>query len=471
MRGRLALAAAILASAACTKTNPNFCADAGRDLLFSCSALDAARHDVRDASGDGGDAGDAVDAAKESAPEAKGPVCVTDNECAASADAGTPACGTRDGGAACVECTSSSHCKSTKPVCDSVAEKCVECLGTEGASGTECKADSKRSVCNKMTQSCVGCVDNTNCAPATPICDGTLKSCRTCVSDTECTGIGPGICVDWDGHCATNAEVAFLDRGGSCEGPQSQYCTSSTAVSALTPQKTIVLITGSMPVSAVTITGVAPSPVLIVGRGAASVGAGAGDAAGIAIDGVRKVWVRDLKISGGTAGILVMAGAELHLTRAKIVGNAAGGIQTKSSSFDITNTIIAMNGQGDSTGGISWAGARLGDIPASGISRFENNTVVGNLSLGVSCAAAYPILGSIVHGNTAPQLTGCMAAAPCCGATDPDPGLDASYHLMSGSPCIDKIPATGMTLTTDIDQRPRPAPPGSLDCGADEFTP
>ncbi len=60
-------------------------------------------------------------------------------------------------------------------------------------------------------------------------------------------------------------------------------------------------------------------------------------------------------------------------------------------------------------------------------------------------------------------------ATTCCGTGDPDPKLDTTYHLMSGSPCIDKITATPLTLTVDIDGQSRPAPPGLLDCGADEF--
>jgi len=77
-------------------------------------------------------------------------------------------------------------------------------------------------------------------------------------------------------------------------------------------------------------------------------------------------------------------------------------------------------------------------------------------------------LGSIVHGNTAAQMAGCVAATPCCGATDPDPMLDPTYHLKAGSMCIDKLDATTTSLGVDIDGQPRPAPPGKLDCGADE---
>ncbi len=128
-----------------------------------------------------------------------------------------------------------------------------------------------------------------------------------------------------------------------------------------------------------------PSP-LVVGQGGATIGAGSGDTAGVHVVGPSTFWVRDLKISGGTVGVVADMGAELHLTRCVVTRNDKGGIKTINSSFDITNTIIAANAQGDATGGINWAGARLGDVPTGGISRFENNTVVDNLQVGVSCS-------------------------------------------------------------------------------------
>jgi hypothetical protein len=462
----LALALGVVAlGCGCTKVNPRFCGDHVKhdcEMPKADAAVDS--HPDATETGDVGETGG--DVVVEAGPESKPPVCVTDNEC--SADAGTPACSSADGGAMCVQCTDSKkHCADPqKPVCDQTAQKCVECVGT----GTECTADAAKSVCNVATQSCVECINNTKCTGTKPICDMTQKACRACTADSECKDIGPGICVDFDGHCATNAEVVFLDRGGACDSTQSQYCVSGLAVTALTGAKPILLISGAMPVAAIDISGAAPNPVLIVGRGGASVGAGSGDIAGVRIDGVRKAWVRDLKISGGTVGVLADAGADLRLTRCTIVGNGAGGIRTIGASFVITNTIVAANSQGEGSGGVSWAGVRLGDPPVGGSGRFENNTVVDNTQVGIACSTVYDITTDIVHGNTGGESVNC-SAANCCGAGDPDPKLDASYHLMSGSPCIDKIDATATSLTIDIQGQPRPAPPGKLDCGADELVP
>jgi hypothetical protein len=463
-------------AAACTKSNPNYCAEAGAQLNYSCEELDAAVHSDRpveqvEAAGDSaGEAPDSNDAASESpvdgsdASEVQKPICSSDNDCA-GADAGTPACDTTDAGARCVECTADKHCPTTKPVCDTTVDKCVECTGLDPA--VECQTTAKPA-CDTMTQTCVQCVDDSKCGNPTPICDAVKNTCRPCTADSECKGMGPEICVDWDGHCATNAEVAFLDRGGTCDASVSQYCTSSSAVSAITAAKSILLITGTMPVSAITIPADAQNPILILGRGGASVGAGVGDNAGIEVDGPRKAWVRDIKISGGTLGLLA-SGSELHLTRATIVGNATGGVLTRNvTGFDVTSSIIANNGQGDATGGIVWAGVRLGDVPAGGLSHFENNTVFMNAATGVSCSEAYSILASVVYGNSGPsQIAGCMTTTPCCGTSDPL--LDATYHLMSTSPCIDKLTATMTTPATDVDGQPFPTAAGKLDCGADQY--
>jgi hypothetical protein len=459
--GRCTMVAVLsVAFAACTKDNPNYCADAA---FNNCLRADAAVDRPADISPpvDGGDGGDAVDAPEvgdaqdaSDASDVKTPVCSTDDNCA-GADAGTPACELKgDAGARCVECTKNTHCGGSKPVCDTSADQCVECTGAAGNAGMECK-DSGKSVCNAQTRSCVQCIDNSKCGGTTPICDKTQNKCVPCTADSECAGIGTGICVDFDGHCASAAEIVTLQGGANCTAAGKLFCTGNDAVNALDADHPILLIQGPDPVSTISPPAGAPPKVLIVGRGGASVAAGAGDVAGIRLTGSHKFWVRDLKVSGGTVGVLADAGAELHLTRCVVTTNGKGGIKTANASFDITNTVVAANSAGTDTGGVVWGGVRLGDIPASGISHFENNTVVDNLATGISCVNAYTIAGSIVHNNTSANIAGCATTAPCCGATDPDPGLDPSYHLKSGSVCIDKITATTMSL--------------SVDCGADEF--
>jgi len=458
------LAVAAFASLACTVANTKYCANGGVTKTCPTDAGSSKDADARPTEGgDSRDGGEAGDTSIDLTPEAK-PACTIDGDCAA--DGGVLlACDKSGTEAKCVQCVEAKHCTDPKkPACDIKVHQCVECVGT----GTECTADSKKSVCNVAAQQCVECIDDTKCTGTKPICDAAQKSCRSCAADAECKD-APGICVDFDGHCATNGQVVFLDRGGTCDPLQSKYCTAASAVAALTAQKPILLISGAMAVGALDLSGAAPDPVLIVGKAGTSVGAGSGDNAGVRIAGVRKAWVRDLKISGGTVGVLADQGSELHLTRCTIVGNMAGGILTNGASFDITNTIVAGNDQGDPMGGVVWAGVRLGDLPTGGKSRFENNTVVDNKQVGISCETPYDVTTNILHGNVGGESVNCGAAA-CCGAGNPDPKIDASYHLQVGSPCIDKIDATTLSLTIDIQGQPRPVPPaGKLDCGADEY--
>jgi hypothetical protein len=474
-----ALLAVVALGLGCTKTNPRYCGGGGY-IDKDCAKPADGGLDRHDATADEGQTADATDVAEASADVAvdvadtaeAGPICSSDPECAAMGDGGAPACETRDGGARCVQCTKNTHCGSAKPICDTTSDTCVQCNGVDPT--MECK-DSSMSACDVQHHVCVQCVDNTKCGGTTPICDLSTNTCRPCSADSECKA-APGICVDFDGHCAVPADVITLQSNAGCTASAADFsfCKSADAVGGLaaSPARSVLIVKGPAPVAALDVTGSVVAPkVLIVGQGGATIGAGSGDPAGVHVNLANKaVWVRDLSIGGGTTGVIAEASSELHLTRLVITHNDKGGVRTTSASFDITNSIIAANGVGSDTGGVTFGGARLGDIPASGVAHFENNTVVGNAGPGVSCFGAYQILNSIVHGNTTAQTAGCAATTPCCGASDPDPLLDATYHLMSNSPCIGQIPATMSTLTVDIDRQPRPTPPnGKLDCGADEF--
>jgi hypothetical protein len=473
---RLLLVALAIVFAACTKNNANYCA---HNINHSCAAdasaerpatseagADADAGEVGDASGDG-DAGDgATDGQVEQAP-----ICSADDACVAL-DAGVPACDTSDGGARCVECTKDAHCKdSNKPVCDTTKNRCVQCTGTDPT--VECQATGL-SVCDTSTQTCVQCLDDKKCANPTPVCDTTSKSCRICKVDSECKDIGPGVCVDWDGHCATSSEVVTLKSNPGCAlsgVADFKFCKSADAAVALSviPPRPVLLVQGPDPVAAIDLTSVgqiAPK-VLIVGQGAAVVGAGSGDVAGVHLGSAAKFWVRDLAISGGTLGVAAEMTPELHLTRCVITHNDKGGLRTTGTGFDITNTIVAANGAGSDLGGVAFGGVRLGTAPASGPSNFANNTVVDNLQVGISCATPYDVSTSIVHGNNGGDALNCTGG-PCCGPTNPDPLLDPSYRLKMGSPCIDKITPSMSTVTVDIDGHARPFG-AKLDCGADEF--
>jgi hypothetical protein len=474
-----------LAAAGCKEPNPDYCPQADA-YNKSCSranaAADAAARDAKDAREAGGDAGDAAahdagdardagDATADAAdaPVEKKPLCTVDGgECAAMADGGgLLTCDTSGVQPRCVECVESKNCQdSKKPVCDTKVNRCVECIGT----GTECAFDAARTACDVAAQKCVECVDDTRCAGTKPVCDTAKKACRACAADAECKA-GPGLCVDWDGHCAQASEVVTLQGGAGCVQAAPNYCKAADAANALSPSRPILLVKGPDAVAAIDPPAGAATQVLIAGKAGALVGAGSGDPGGVHLTGATEFWVRDLKVSGGTIGIVIDGAKMAHINRCVVAGNGKGGILTSNASFDITNTVIADNLAGlDTSVGAGFGGVRLNDPPAGGTARFENNTVVNNKLIGVSCKTPRDVSSSVVYGNVGGEALNCAGSA-CCGAGDPkvDP---TTYLLMSGSPCIDKLPATAMSVTTDVQGQARPTPPaGKLDCGADEFGP
>jgi hypothetical protein len=478
---RFALLAVVALGLACTKTNPRYCGDGGYIGKDCTRPRDAGVDLPHDAAADAGETADATDVAEASADVTtdatdtsaeKGPVCSSDDQCTGTADGGTPACGTADGGvAACVECTMDKHCTGTKAICDTAKQQCVECTGTDSM---DCKGK-PGTVCIAATQTCVECTSNAQCTGTAtkPICDTSSHTCRPCALDSECTA-APGVCVDWDGHCATTAEVVTVQGGASCvpSPATGQFCRTDQALAAK-PNSGVIIVKGPDPVATIEpLGGSLGDKLLIVGRGGAVVAAGAGDVAGIHLGNPRTYYVRDLKVAGGTIGILAEGMTDVHITRCVVVLNPKGGIKTSTASFDITNTVVSGNGPGVDTGGVAWGGVRLGDLPPGTSGRFANNTVVDNSSIGVSCTSStYDVSTSIVHGNQGGDSIGCSGGA-CCGG-NVDPKIDASFHLMSGSPCIDQIAATASTVKLDIDQQARPTPPttAKLDCGADEFFP
>jgi hypothetical protein len=480
MRRLLTLVAlALVAAAGCKVTNQDYCedAEAGPPFYKSCSkyraSLDAKleapkaadAHDAGDVA-DAAEAGDAVEAGDAiDAPVEKKPFCTPDGgECAAMADGGAAlVCDTSGAALRCVECVVSTDCKGGKPVCDTKVNKCVECVGT----GTECPAGAfpGKPVCDVPNQKCVVCLDNSQCTGKTPICDKAKKECRPCAADSECTA-APGICVDWDGHCAQATEVVTLQGGAGCVSAAPNYCKASDAVAALSATRNILVVKGSDAVAAIDPPVGAAAKVLIVGQGKPLVAAGGGDPAGVHLTGAAEFYVRDLKISGGTVGIAADGAQMVHINRCTVTGNGKGGILLSSSSYDVTNTVIADNMAGlDPTVGAGFGGARLNDPPAGGTARFENNTVVNNKLIGISCRSLRDVSTNVVFGNVGGDAPGCLGP-PCCGTGDPM--LDATYHLTAGSPCIDKLTPTNMSVTTDIDGGKRPNG-AKLDCGADEL--
>ncbi|HZI45244.1 MAG TPA: hypothetical protein VFD53_08495, partial [Ilumatobacter sp.] len=110
----------------------------------------------------------------------------------------------------CVDptCTTSAECGDpAAPYC--VGNTCVAlCDGDAScpaASAPWCAPDG----------ACVACLDATHCGGDAPICDSATRSCRACTADNECPD---GICLAYEGVCATNAEAVFVRNDGIDRG-------------------------------------------------------------------------------------------------------------------------------------------------------------------------------------------------------------------------------------------------------------
>src|SRR5262245_1628531 len=190
---RLALlAAAALATAGCTKANPDYC-----DETTNCpggAACDLVTHMC----------GEPIDAA---APDVA------------------------------IQCTADEACAG---VCDQ--NMCVPC----GALGCSGRIDGKN-VCDGSGV-CVECVVNDDCGLSMPICRG--EACSTCESDAECeTLMGDpgqiGVC-NGAGACVGGGEAIFVDASASCAvgdgSATTPYCVIQDGVDDVTAAKSVILV-------------------------------------------------------------------------------------------------------------------------------------------------------------------------------------------------------------------------------------
>ncbi len=273
------------------------------------------------------------------------------------------------------------------------------------------------------------------------------------------------------GRCASDAETIYVERSGTCAMTVSPtggtsampYCLAQTGVDAVTPTRRVVVLRG--PLTSMTVTNSGPV-ITVVGQMAAALEPGAAGP-GVQLNS-GDLYLRGVAIRRGSfEGVVAEAAGTLRMNRCVVEGNAKGGILLKSAGFDITNTVVAGNGPGDDpTGQFQWGGVLI-QVPGAGrAARFANNTVVGNNVLGLSCNGKVDTPGLIAYGTPSPGrdiAPACMAPVCCTG----DPLLTPTYRLMSGSPCIDKVPAN-MSAPDDIDGEARPKGAAS-DCGADEL--
>jgi Cys-rich repeat protein len=98
--------------------------------------------------------------------------CTTDAQCSADGGGNSPHCNPTT--KVCAECGSDAHCSGTTPFCTPDGS-CEQCL-----TDAHCAAQTPRVLCNPTNNTCVQCIDSTQCTPP-----------ATCGRQGTCTGGGP----------------------------------------------------------------------------------------------------------------------------------------------------------------------------------------------------------------------------------------------------------------------------------------
>ena len=116
---------------------------------------------------------------------------------------------------ACVGCEFSSDCSGATPTCNTATHTCRAC-----ATNADCMGNPGGNACvttGMKAGSCVTCAANADCtSPAAPICDTVANECVQCLTSTNCGGATPvcnsaQLCV----QCVTSADCASATGDGS----------------------------------------------------------------------------------------------------------------------------------------------------------------------------------------------------------------------------------------------------------------
>jgi hypothetical protein len=299
----------------------------------------------------------------------------------------------------------------------------------------------------------------------TPMCSN--KKCIACKTDSECVtrnGADPGVCLA-SGACATDADVIYVQQIATCTSSPGQggtrvkpYCNPQIALGGASLTRNTIILRPPGVFELFWYDGF-PAVLNVVGQGDL-LQEGIIQSSGIL--NLRNFNVRNLSGPGIYAG----GNSSLNIDGLVLRQSTGGGIvvakvDTAVPSFDIRNTIVAENGDGTSTtpGGLVLA-------VGSGVHRLTHVTIANNTGPGLNCDKAIDMVGLILSNNRFANVSPQCGEPVCCtGAAQ----LDQNFRLMSGSTCIDKVPAN-MSLPHDIDGHPRPQGAAS-DCGADEFVP
>lgn len=383
--------------------------------------------------------------------------------------------------------------RTSEKYCGLHPEDLANCPPSDAARQTcsadpECPAMVPHCKLEGATGECVECFDDAQCIGVGKLaCDPDTLSCRSCVEHADCASLA---CTP-EGACADDA--IYVAAGGSDGGTcviGAPCRTIKYALGQVSATRYYLKLSGQL-VESVTIDGkrvviladpgttLAGNPALRIVKGTVSIDGlelsctdnmGAVRSEMESTTQLRDVLVHDC---GGMEPAIESKGGYLAVTRGRIVDNAGGGIATDAGTvFSITNSIIARNGSASAKKG----GVTLGAATQGLNNRFEHNTVVENrvkpgaaVAGGVTCALtnALPAPNNIVAGNTPGSTIGCDFTGSKTADDLATWLFTPDYHLMAGSPAIDKVDST---IDDDVDGQFRPQGVRG-DYGADEYKP
>ena len=226
-----------------------------------------------------------------------------------------------------------------KETCDSAAQ-CTDPAApfcVNGACQAACAVNSDctdpvRDVCASDGM-CVGCVMNSDCDAMAPVCDSGERSCRGCEKDSECPG---GVCIEADGTCVADAQVAFVTMMGMDQGMCTRAAPCATipyAVSMSGTRQVVHVLGGSLSTSSLVFT----ADRVLDGEDTTL---SAGGQTTIAVGMAAKVTIEGFRITAPTMGtplppaITAGNGTRLRLWGMTISGD--GGIAVNASGSDLT---------------------------------------------------------------------------------------------------------------------------------------
>lgn len=345
----------------------------------------------------------------------------------------------------------------------------------------------------------IECTDSAACTMVgKPICDLTTNTCGGCVLDSECPS---NVCLV-DGTCADPTRFVYAAAGGTdsvCT--VAQPCSVETAVTMLTATKDIVKLapgtyTRSAPLS-MTIAGT------IAGGGSTFNVAGPSAMVAIIAEGVPiRILGLEMNVATDNSAVRCLtAGGEIHLSRVRIAGSNTGIYSTCPIEIDRTTVtganLYALYASGGPVTIRNSYFVRTGlmqdyivaavQLQAVTSGTVEHTTIADTTAAGPSglrCpgSSAVTIRNIIAWNNVAPGIdaecvvTNSIVDPGYTGGSanlsiDPmflDPG-NTNYHLMPASPAAGVgTPAAMFGIDGDGDDRPQPAG-SNPDPGADEI--